>query len=311
MVIDSKTVSIVIPVYNEEQVIQQTIEKLQATPEIQDAEIIVVDDGSTDQSGQLIQSISGVRVLSHRYNMGYGAAIKTAVRVSTREYICWYDADDQHNPKDLVRLVRKVQRQDADWGLGIRTKNSHENTARKPGKFILKLAVQIAARRRVSDFNSGLRVFRTQCLRRYLHLLPNGFSASTTTTLLMIERGYRCAEVKIQTSERTGQSQVSQFRDGIKTLTLILRIFLLFRALALFFTVGALMTLVGILYSAYTMYFNKMGIPIGGLFAMSTGVLTIFMGLIADQLSLIRRERFEDVERPPYNEDTHKPELKQ
>lgn len=300
-VIDSSLLTIIIPAYNEEQVIKQTLEELRSTPELQAAEIFVVDDGSTDKTAELANTVPGVNVLSHRYNIGYGGAIKTAVRAAKTKYVCWYDADGQHRPQDLVKLVRRVQKTDADWGLGVRSRNSHNSFIRKPGKFVLSLAVQLAAGKIVPDFNSGLRVFRTQCLIRYLHLLPNGFSASTTTTLLMMERGYREANIKIQTRKRVGTSQVNQFKDGIRTLTLILRIFLLFRALLFFSTIGILMTLVGIIYSACIIFINKMGIPIGGLFLMMTGILTIFMGLIADQLSLIRRERFEDLALPSYN----------
>jgi len=300
-VIDSSLLTIIIPAYNEEQVIQETLEELRSTPELQAAEIFVVDDGSTDKTAEIAGIVPSVNVLSHRYNIGYGGAIKTAVRAAKTKYVCWYDADGQHRPQDLVKLVRRVQKTDADWGLGVRSRDSHNNVVRKPGKFILSLAVQLAAGRIVPDFNSGLRVFRTQCLIRYLHLLPNGFSASTTTTLLMMERGYRDAHIKIQTRKRVGTSQVNQFKDGIRTLTLILRIFLLFRALLFFSTIGILMFLAGIIYSACIIFINKMGIPIGGLFLMTTGVLTIFMGLIADQLSLIRRERFEDLNLPSQN----------
>jgi glycosyltransferase involved in cell wall biosynthesis len=300
-VIDSSLLTIIIPAYNEEQVIQQTLEELRSTSELQAAKIVVVDDGSSDKTAEMASTVPGVNVLSHRYNIGYGGAIKTAVRAAKTKYVCWYDADGQHRPEDLIKLVRRVQKTDADWGLGVRSRDSHNSVVRKPGKFILSLAVQLAAGKTVPDFNSGLRVFRTQCLIRYLHLLPNGFSASTTTTLLMMERGYRDAHIKIQTRKRVGTSQVNQFKDGIRTLTLILRIFLLFRALLFFSTIGILMLLAGIIYSACITFINKMGIPIGGLFLMMTGILTIFMGLIADQLSLIRRERFEDINLSSYN----------
>jgi glycosyltransferase involved in cell wall biosynthesis len=276
--------------------IRQTLEELRAAPELHDAEIIVVNDGSTDRTEERARAVAGVRVISHRSNLGYGGAIKTAVRVTEREYVFWYDADGQHRVEDLVRLVRLVQEEDADWGLGVRGESSHQSFGRKPGKLLLRLAVRLAARKKVPDFNSGLRGFRTQLLKIYLHLLPNGFSASTTTSLLMIERGYRCVETTIQTNKRVGSSQVRQIRDGLRTLTLILRIFLLFRAMAFFFVLGGLVFFTGAVYSSWVMAIKHLGVPIAGLLVMMTGILTIFMGLIADQLSLIRRERFEDLD---------------
>lgn len=118
-VIDSSLLTIIIPAFNEEQVIQQTLEELRLTPELQAAEIVVVDDGSSDKTAEMASTVPGVNVLSHRYNIGYGGAIKTAVRAAKTRYVCWYDADGQHRPEDLVKLVKRVQKTDADWGLGV------------------------------------------------------------------------------------------------------------------------------------------------------------------------------------------------
>lgn len=306
---DAHRLAIIIPAYNEEKAISKVLQDLKETEKLQGAEIILIDDGSTDRTVEQASAVSGVRVIKHRFNVGYGGAIKTGVRATKRKYVCWYDADGQHRPEDLVKLVRRVQKVDADWGLGVRSADSHMSMNRKPGKFLLRLAVQLAAKRPIPDFNSGLRVFRTKCLSRYLHLLPDGFSASTTTSLLMTERGYRGANIKIKTQKRIGTSQLHQLKDGIKTLILILRIFLLFRALLFFSTIGTVIALGGILYSAYIASVNKMGIPIGGLFLMMTGTLIIMMGLIADQLSLIRRERFEDFAHSSYDKKDQGQEL--
>lgn len=295
MKVNLNNLTIIIPAYNEEEAIGQTLEDLSKVSAIKDAQVIVIDDGSIDNTSKIAKVFPFVQVISHRYNIGYGGAIKTGVRATQRKYVCWYDADGQHRPEDLVKLVRRVQKVDADWGLGVRSADSHMSTNRKPGRFLLRLAVQLVAKKPIPDFNTGLRVFRTDCLRRYLHLLPDGFSASTTTSLLMTERGYRGANVKIRTRKRVGKSHVRQVADGLMILTLILRILLLFRALLFFFGIGAMLVLAGIAYSLYMISVNNKGIPIGGLFLMMTGVLTILMGLIADQLSLIRRERFEEI----------------
>lgn len=302
MQVNLNNLTIIIPAFNEEDAIGQTLEDLSTVAGIKDAQVILIDDGSNDKTSEIAKGFPFVQVISHRYNIGYGGAVKTGVRATQRKYVCWYDADGQHRPEDMVKLVRRVQKVDADWGLGVRSSDSHISMSRRPGKLLLQLAVQLAAKRPIPDFNSGLRVFRTECLSQYLHLLPDGFSASTTTSLLMTERGYRGANIKIKAGKRIGTSQVHQLKDGIGTLTLILRIFLLFRALLFFSTIGAAIALGGLLYSAYVACVNKMGIPIGGLFLMMTGTLIIMMGLIADQLSLIRRERFEDLSSSSHEE---------
>jgi glycosyltransferase involved in cell wall biosynthesis len=302
---DAHRLTIIVPAFNEEKAISKVLQDLREAAGLQGAEIILIDDGSADQTAERASAVSGVRVLKHRHNIGYGGAIKTGVRASRREYVCWYDGDGQHRPCDLVRLVDEVQREDADWGIGVRGENSHIQLSRLPGKWLLRTVVRISAgNKRVPDFNSGLRVFRAKQLRIYLHLLPNGFSASTTTTLLMLERGYRLVEVPIETQERIGSSEVRQLRDGTKTLMLILRIFLLFKAMAFFFAIGSGILFAGALYSAIVMYMNRLGVPIAGLLVMMTGLLTIFMGLIADQLSLIRRERFEDIDYSSHSENS-------
>lgn len=294
---DAHRLAIVIPAYNEEKAVRQVLRDLVAEPSLEGAEILLIDDGSTDRTGEEAREVPGVRVLRHRINTGYGGAIKTGVRATKREYLCWYDADGQHRPEDLIRLVDRVQAEDADWGVGVRGETSHRQLNRMPGKWLLKTVVRIASKtNHVPDFNSGLRVFRTGLLRIYLHLLPSGFSASTTTTLLMLERGYRMVEVPIETRERIGKSEVRQLRDGARTLLLVLRIFMLFRALVLFLVPGLMILFLGAAYSVAIMYKNRLGLPIAGLLMMMTGLLTVFMGLIADQLSQIRRERFEDLD---------------
>jgi len=298
--VDSSSVTIIVPAFNEERIIRKTLCDLRDTQALKEAKIIVVDDGSKDRTAAMAAGIDGVRVLHHRHNVGYGGAIKTGVRAAATRYVCWYDADGQHRPKDLVKLIRRVQKIDADWGLGVRSADSYSVIHRQPGRLLLRMVVQLAARQRVNDFNTGMRIFRTDCLKRYLHLLPNGFSASTTTTLLMIERGYLGANVRITTPPRVGKSQVKPISDGVRMLALIVRIFLLFRAL-FFFSVAALVLFVaGVAYSAYVMSMRHLGVPVAGLFLMTTGTLTFFMGLIADQLSLIRRERFEDMPQATY-----------
>jgi hypothetical protein len=157
----------------------------------------------------------------------------------------------------------------------------------------LKLAVVLAAGQAVKDFNSGLRGFKREVIKRYLHLLPRGFGASTTTTLLMLERGYLGKEVPITARNRYGTSSVNPLSDGIKTLVLVLRIFLLFKALFFFGGIGLVFILVGTVYGVIKARLVGLGFPVLSSVLIVFGIQAIFFGLLADQISALRREKFE------------------
>jgi glycosyltransferase involved in cell wall biosynthesis len=285
--------SVIIPAFNEAAGIRQTLEQLLAYPELQAAEIIVIDDGSTDETAALVAQFAQVRLIRHRVNRGYGAAIRTGVRNACGAYIIWYDADGQHRPEDLLLIYAVLIQEDLDYCIGVRDANSHRPASRQFGKLILRKVVDVAAGEKVRDFNSGLRGFKREVLVQYLHLLPNGFSASTTTTLIMKERGYVGNEVAIVTQERIGKSTVKQLRDGTGTIMLILRIVLLFKPMIFFSTLGLSLVLIGMVYGLIETFAVRQGFPVFGALVIILGVQTLFFGLLNDQISLQRRERFE------------------
>jgi hypothetical protein len=157
----------------------------------------------------------------------------------------------------------------------------------------LRKVVDIAAGEKVTDFNSGLRGFKRDVIVQYLHLFPRGFSASTTTTLIMKERGYVGGEVDIVVQERNGKSTVKQVRDGTRTLMLILRIVLLFKPLLFFGLVGLTLILGGTVYGIFETILVGLGFPVFGALVIILGVQALFFGLISDQISQQRREQFE------------------
>jgi len=284
-------VSICLPAYNEARAIAGVLEKLRnAFPEM---EIIVVDDGSIDGTGEKARSINGVRVLSHERNSGYGAALKTAMRSATREVVAWYDADGQHCPEDLAAVIAPVLNDENDAVIGVRGSGSHRQISRMPGKLILKRVAELVAREPIPDLNSGLRAFRRDVILRYLHLLPNAFSASSTSTLLMMKRGYRIGYVPIQVRERIGQSTVKMLRDGGRTIHLMLRILMLFDAFLFFSLMAGGQFLVGLAYSAWAINRSGIGLPVLGAVVLISGILTFFMGLLCDQVAALRLERLE------------------
>ena len=286
-------ISVVIPAYNEAEGLARTLEDICTEPALKEADIIVVDDGSTDATSAVAQRFPRFRLIRHRINRGYGSAIHTGAKAAKGKYVIWFDADSQHRVEDLVRIAEALIQRNLDYCIGVRDARSHHQPSRRVGKWLLKHVVRFAAGQPVRDFNSGLRGFRREVLLRYLHLLPKGFGASTTTTLLMLERGYVGAEEPIRVRERVGKSSVRQFRDGFRTLLLILRIILLFKPLAFFGWAGAVMIALGSVYGVREALVYHLGFPTLASVVILFGVQMVAMGLLCDQISAIRRERFE------------------
>jgi len=220
--------SIIIPAFNESEVIEDTLEKICKDSAFLDAEIIVIDDGSIDDTIAKVKNFPRIKLINHAVNKGYGSALVTGMQHATKDYVVWMDSDGQHRVEDVISVMRCIIDQNLDYCIGVRNASSHQEPSRMLGKWILKQVVRLAAGRTVADFNSGLRGFRRSIIRKYFHLFPKGFGASTTTTLIMLERNYKGGEVPITVLQRVGKSSVKQIRDGMRTLTLILRIFLLF-----------------------------------------------------------------------------------
>ncbi len=285
--------SIIIPAFNEVQSIGSVLKEICAEPALNAAEILVVDDGSTDDTPEQVRLFPRAHLIQHRKNMGYGAAISHGMRACKGRYVVWFDADGQHRVQDLLAVFRTMIMENLDYCIGVREDASDQTLGRALGKRVLKLAVVIAVGQAVGDFNSGLRGFRRDVIRRYIHLLPRGFGASTTTTLLMIERGYMGKEMPITARNRIGVSSVNPITDGFKTLLLVLRIFLLFKALQFFGGIGLIFILVGTIYGVAKAMMVGLGFPVLSSILIVFGIQAIFFGLLADQISALRRERFE------------------
>jgi len=290
---DGEVLSVIMPAFNESLAIGLLLGKICADPALAKAELIVVDDGSTDETAARVSEFERVRLVRHAVNKGYGSALVTGMHQATREYVVWIDSDGQHRVSDLLAVGHCLVRNHGDFCIGIRGVSSHQDPRRQFGKWILGRVVRLAAGRTVADFNSGLRGFRTSVIRRYLHLLPKGFGASTTTTLLMLESSYCGFEVPIVVEPRIGTSSVRQVRDGMRTLTLIMRIFLLFKPLHFFGLFGLTMAATGLAYGLWSAFTYGLGFPVLGALVFLSGLQTLFIGLVMDQISAIRRERFE------------------
>lgn len=285
--------SIIIPAYNEAQALKGLLEHLYQETSLSKTEIIVVDDKSQDESCAIVEQYPRIKLLKHRMNKGYSSAIKSGVKAASGKYVVWFDADGQHRTEDLIKIMSALKEKDLDYCIGARDGKSHQDNDRKLGKSLLKLVVQIAAGQKVKDFNSGLRGFKREVLLRYLHLLPKRFGASTTTTLLMLERGYYGEEIPIVVLPRVGKSSVKQIRDGYRTLVIVLRLFLLFKPMRFFGTIGSMLMVFGFGYGIYRALTTGQGIPVLAALIVILGIQILFFGLISDQISNSRIERLE------------------
>lgn len=282
------SLTVIIPAFNEAQSIKAVLENVRNVCGDTVSEIIVVDDGSTDGTYEQAE-LSGVRVVSHTRNRGYGASLKTGIRMVTTEYVLTMDADGQHRAEDAINLWD--QRDGYDMIVGQRTSMLHSPLWRVPGKWVLTRIANLMVKQQIPDLNSGLRLFRRDTVIRYLHLCPSGFSFSTTITLAILSRGYSVRYVPIQVNKRQGKSTV-KLVTGFDTVILILRMIALFNPLRIFLPLSMLLVVTGGVWGIpYVLHGS--GISVGALLTFTTAILIFCLGILCDQISQLRLERFE------------------
>ena len=288
----SRELTIIIPALNEENGIGETLEALRQESRLTGAEILVIDDGSSDRTAEIAAEF-GATVLANPRNLGYGASLKRGVRFARTRLVAWFDADGQHSPDDLVEMVARLEVENADGVFGARSDDSHVVWARVAGKRVLKYVANCAAGTRIPDINCGLRVFRRELLLDYLHLLPNGFSASTTITLIFLKCNHRLLFHPVVAAERIGQSSVRQVRDGLRALHTITRITILFNALRTFGLFAAVLIGGGLAYGISLALIKGLGFPVLAALAIILGVQLLATGLVCDQVTAMRLEQID------------------
>ena len=279
------SVSIIIPAYNEGAAIGDVVRELRQ--EIPDYEVVVVNDGSSDDTGDKARE-AGATVIDHPVNRGYGGALTTGVRTSTADVVVVIDGDGQHDPADVARLVAEME--DHDMAVGARTDKSHVDLKRVPGKKVLKTFANFLAGEPIPDVNSGLRAFRRTLLLKYLHLMPRGFSFSTTSTFAFLKGGYRIKWIPIETRKRVGTSTVRQLTHGPQTLMLMLRLTVLFDPLRVFLPVSGGLAMMAVILTIINFIFYRPGVPATAIMMGVSAVIVFMMTLVIDQVSAIRRE---------------------
>jgi glycosyltransferase involved in cell wall biosynthesis len=283
-VADPSAVSIVIPAYNEADVIGQVVSALAGAAPWR--EIIVVDDGSSDGTAARAAS-AGATVMTHPYNKGNGAAVKSGIRKAAGEFVLIIDGDGQHRPDDARRLVSRLG--EYDLVVGARARDTQATHGRKLGNTLRNGLASYLTGREIPDLTSGFRAARREYLCEFLHLLPNGFSTPTTTTLAFIKAGYNVAFEPTEARPRVGQSKIRLARDGAKFLVIILKVVTLFSPLRVFLPISVASFLVGAAYGLWTVA-TQSKIPNGAVLLILFAVVVFLVGLVSEQISALRFE---------------------
>lgn len=283
-----KEASVVIPAFNEETGIGPLLEKMSVGGLLQKYEVIVVDDGSTDRTAEIVSTYP-VKLVRHGVNKGYGASLKTGIRRSTYEKVMMLDSDGQHDPACLDTICQMLD--NAEMVIGERNAESFQVSNRKSGKWLIRKTGEFLVEQPLPDFNSGLRGFKRDLILNILHLMPNGFSFSTTSTLAFLKEGYTIGTFPIYVSERIGRnSSVKFFRDGTKTMLLLFRIIMLFNPLKVFFPASLIFAVAGFSFGiiGYLVYLR---LPNSSIILITLGMFLFFFGLLADQIALLNRKK--------------------
>ena len=282
---DPSSVSVVIPAYEEAAAVGSVVQSLRASANWH--EVLVIDDGSKDGTA-LVAATAGARVVKHPYNKGNGASVKTGIRHASGEYILIIDADGQHSASDAVRLVAFLG--EYDLVVGTRAGSTQQAShARHLGNNALNWVAGYLTGRAIPDLTSGLRAARTSGLREFLHLLPNGFSTPTTTTLSFVKAGYSVHFEPITVGARLGKSKIKLVSDGARFLMILLKVITVFSPLRIFLPIAGTFFMLGAGYAIWTTV-TRHDVTDSSVLLLVLAVVIFLVGLVSEQISTMRSE---------------------
>jgi glycosyltransferase involved in cell wall biosynthesis len=278
--------SIILPAKNEAPALAALLPRLRSAHPA--AEIIVVDDGSTDDTRSICKG-SGVTCLSSPYSMGNGAAIKRGACAATGDILVFMDGDGQHDPADIARLVDELGR-GYDMVVGARDWGSQAGVGRGLANTLYNWLATRMTGHPVLDLTSGFRAVRADKFCEFLHLLPNGFSYPTTSTMAFFRSAYPVAYVPIKAAQRVGKSHIKPLRDGLRFLLIIFKIATLYSPLKLFVPASAVFFLLGCANYAWT-FVQDGRLTNGSTLMWSAAVIVFLIGLVSEQITALTYRR--------------------
>jgi glycosyltransferase involved in cell wall biosynthesis len=276
--------SVVIPAFNEAAAIACVLRDLRHVAAWH--ELLVVDDGSSDATGANAMS-AGARVIRHPYNLGNGAAVKTGIRQATGTFVLILDGDGQHRAADAPRLVARLDTY--DLVVGARSPGTQATAARRLGNSMLNWIASYLTEQRIPDLTSGFRAARRDRFAEFLHLLPNGFSTPTTTTLAFMKAGFSVHFEPIEAARRRGDSKIRLAPDGLRFFLILLKVITIFSPLRIFLPISAAALFVGAAYAVWTI-FTQSHVTNSSVLLILLSVVIFLVGLVSEQISSLRFE---------------------
>lgn len=288
-----KSVTIVIPAYNEANALPLTIPAVLSYCRENHWKCIVVNDGSKDGTSQVLEGFTDnprLKVITHKLNRGYGGALKSGLAAVDTDFCVTFDADGQHKLEDIPRLLQALQDLDADMVVGSRVRSKHAHWYREMGKWIIRRIAAILMPMPLRDLNSGFKAYRTELVQQYLHLCPNSMAFSDVITLVFLNQRHRVEEVSIEVKPRvSGESTIST-KTAFETIMEILNLVMLFNPLRVFLPLSIFCVLVGLVWGIPFIVLGR-GVSVGAMLAIVSGLLLFTLGLVSEQLSQIRKRQ--------------------
>ena len=273
-------ISVVIPVYNEEEAIGAVLDELIEILEDKTYEIIAVDDGSTDTTVKAVQE-KPVTLIQHTHNIGYGAAIKTGIKNAANDLIVIIDGDGSYPVKAIPELLKEAEEYDMVVGARV-GKEVKIQLYRRPAKWFLSKLANYLAETKIPDLNSGMRIFRRKEVEKFYNILPNKFSFTTTITLAYHTTGLLVKYVPINYYKRAGKSKIRPFKDGFNFIMLILRTITYFNPLKVFLPVSFVFFVAAILVFLYSTLVMGRFMDVTTVILVVAAIQTVLFGLLAD-----------------------------
>ena len=281
----TEQVSVVVPAYNEAGSIAPMVSALRQAARWH--EVIVVDDGSSDETGRTAAE-AGARVVRHPYNKGNGAAVKTGIRHASGQFVLVMDGDGQHRPADAARLVSRLD--EYELVVGARSQTTQASAARRLGNSALNAIASYLTGQRIPDLTSGFRAARREHLLEFLHLLPNGFSTPTTTTLAFIKAGYSVCFEPVDAAVREGRSKIRFGPDGVQFFVILLKVITIFSPMRVFLPLALASFVIGGAYAVWTIL-TQSHVTNSSVLLILLSVIIFLVGLVSEQISALRFER--------------------
>lgn len=288
------TTSIILPAKNEAEGLEKLLPVLRE--KFPQQEVIVVNDGSTDNTVEICRR-NGVRVISHVYSMGNGAAVKTGARNAHGDILVFMDADGQHSPDDIPRLLEMID-EGFDMVVGARQASTHASGGRRIANAVFNRLASWMTGYDIEDLTSGFRAARARHFKKFLYLLPNKFSYPTTSTMAFFRSGLPVGYVPIRAANRTGErkSHIRIFHDGFRFLVIIIKIGALFSPMRFFLPISGTLLLAGLSYYAYT-YFSWGRLTNMSAILLLSSLMTFLIGVVSEQVSALHYKDIQETRR--------------